>query len=78
MINVYTQVLDASLRTAVDRIGSELFTIVDGSELRREVRLRPYGASARHLAIAGLIKMGAAPLHRRMSGRIGTHGDRLT
>ena len=27
-INVYTQVLDASLRTAVDRIGGELFTIV--------------------------------------------------
>ena len=29
-LNVYTQVLDASLRTAVDRIGSELFTIVHG------------------------------------------------
>jgi hypothetical protein len=27
-VNVYTQVLDASLRTAVDRIGGELFTIV--------------------------------------------------
>ena len=27
-INVYTQVLDASLRTAVERIGSEWFTIV--------------------------------------------------
>lgn len=26
-LNVYTQVLDASLRTAVDRIGSELFTM---------------------------------------------------
>ncbi len=38
-INVYTQVLDASLRTAVDRTGSELFTIVHdtetGSELSR-------------------------------------------
>jgi integrase len=38
-INVYTQVLDASLRTAVDRIGGELFTIVHetetGSELSR-------------------------------------------
>ncbi len=38
-INVYTQVLDASLRTAVDRIGGELFTIVHetktGSELNR-------------------------------------------
>jgi integrase len=31
-INVYTQVLDASLRTAVDRIGGELFTIVHGTE----------------------------------------------
>ena len=29
-INVYTQVLDASLRTAVDCIGGELFTIVHG------------------------------------------------
>jgi integrase len=31
-INVYTQVLDASLRTAVDRIGGELFTIVQEAE----------------------------------------------
>ena len=38
-LNVYTQVLDASLRTAVDRIGGELCTIVHesqtGSELNR-------------------------------------------
>lgn len=38
-INVYTQVLDASLRTAVERIGGELFTIVHetktGSERSR-------------------------------------------
>jgi hypothetical protein len=38
-INVYTQVLDASLRTGLDRIGGELFTIVHesqtGSELTR-------------------------------------------
>jgi hypothetical protein len=38
-LNVYTQVLGASLRTAVDRIGDELFTIVHGpkagSELNR-------------------------------------------
>ena len=27
-LNVYTQVLDGSLRAAVDRVGSELFTIV--------------------------------------------------
>jgi integrase len=31
-LNVYTQVLDASLRTAVDRIGGELFTIVHKPE----------------------------------------------
>ena len=31
-INVYTQVMDASLRTAVDRIGGELFTIVHEPE----------------------------------------------
>ena len=31
-VNVYTQVLDASLRTAVDRIGGELFTIVHKPE----------------------------------------------
>ncbi len=36
-LNVYTQVLDASLRTAVDRIGSELFTIVHGTETRPEL-----------------------------------------
>ena len=33
-INVYTQVLDASLRTAVDRIGSELFAIVHSLQPR--------------------------------------------
>jgi hypothetical protein len=27
-LNVYTQVMDDSLRTAVDRVGGELFTIV--------------------------------------------------
>jgi integrase len=27
-INVYTQVLDASVRSAADRVGAELFTIV--------------------------------------------------
>jgi hypothetical protein len=27
-LNVYTQVIDGALRTAVDRVGSELFTIV--------------------------------------------------
>ena len=27
-LNVYTQVLDGSLRAAVDKIGTELFTIV--------------------------------------------------
>jgi integrase len=27
-LNVYTQVLDASVRSAADRVGAELFTIV--------------------------------------------------
>ena len=36
-VNVYTQVLDASLRTAVDRIGDELFTIVHGTETGSEL-----------------------------------------
>jgi integrase len=36
-LNVYTQVLDASLRTAVDRIGSELFTIVHESQTGSEL-----------------------------------------
>jgi hypothetical protein len=27
-LNVYTQVIDGALRTAVDKVGSELFTIV--------------------------------------------------
>ena len=36
-LNVYTQVLDGSLRTAVEKVGGELFTIVhkpEGSEAR--------------------------------------------
>jgi hypothetical protein len=36
-VNIYTQVLDASLRTAVDRIGDELFTIVHGTETGSEL-----------------------------------------
>ena len=36
-INVYTQVLDASLRSAVDRIGGELFTIVHETETGSEL-----------------------------------------
>jgi hypothetical protein len=31
-LNVYTQVLDGSLRTAIDTIGSKLFTIVHNPE----------------------------------------------
>jgi integrase len=34
-LNVYTQVLDGALRTAVDKIGDELFTIVHGAETSR-------------------------------------------
>ncbi len=36
-INVYTQLLDASLRTAVDCIGGQLFTIVLRSEMGLEL-----------------------------------------
>jgi hypothetical protein len=31
-LNVYTQVLDDSMRSAVDRVGNELFTIVHKPE----------------------------------------------
>ena len=31
-LNVYTQVLDGSLRAAADKVGSELFTIVHSPE----------------------------------------------
>src|SRR5712691_3188011 len=31
-LNVYTQVIDGALRTAVDQVGSELFTIVHKPE----------------------------------------------
>jgi hypothetical protein len=31
-LNVYTQVLDGSLRDAVDKVGGELFTIVHKQE----------------------------------------------
>ena len=31
-LNVYTQVLDGSLRAAADKVGSELFTIVHTPE----------------------------------------------
>jgi integrase len=31
-LNVYTQVIDGALRTAVDKVGSELFTIVHSPE----------------------------------------------
>jgi integrase len=33
-LNVYTQVLDGSLREAVDKVGGELFTIVHKQEDR--------------------------------------------
>jgi integrase len=36
-LNVYTQVIDGSLRTAVDKIGSELFTIVHNPEKGAEL-----------------------------------------
>ena len=31
-LNVYTQVIDGALRTAVDKVGSELFTVVHNPE----------------------------------------------
>ena len=31
-LNVYTQVIDGALRAAVDKVGSELFTIVHNPE----------------------------------------------
>ena len=39
-LNVYTQVLDGSLREAVQKVGSELFTIVH-KQGQEEVRLKP-------------------------------------
>ena len=36
-LNVYTQVMDDSLRTAVDRVGNELFTIVHSGEGAKEL-----------------------------------------
>jgi integrase len=36
-INVYTQVIDGALRAAVDRLGSELFTIVHNPEKGAEL-----------------------------------------
>ena len=32
-LNVYTQVIDGALRAAVDKVGSELFTIVHNPEM---------------------------------------------
>jgi hypothetical protein len=32
-LNVYTQVIDGALRAAVDKVGSELFTIVHKPEM---------------------------------------------
>ena len=39
-LNVYTQVLDGSLREAVQKVGSELFTIVH-NQGQEAVRLKP-------------------------------------
>jgi len=36
-LNVYTQVMDDSLRTAVDRVGNEVFTIVHSGEGAKEL-----------------------------------------
>ena len=36
-LNVYTQVIDGALRTAADKVGSELFTIVHKPEKASEL-----------------------------------------
>jgi integrase len=36
-LNVYTQVIDGALRTAADKVGSELFTIVHKPENASEL-----------------------------------------
>jgi hypothetical protein len=36
-LNVYTQVIDGALRAAVDKVGSELFTIVHDPEVGVEL-----------------------------------------
>jgi hypothetical protein len=36
-LNVYTQVIDGSLRAAVDKRGSELFTVVHNPETSAEL-----------------------------------------
>jgi hypothetical protein len=36
-LNVYTQAMDDSLRTAVDRVGNELFNIVHSDEGSQEL-----------------------------------------
>jgi integrase len=36
-LNVYTQVIDGAMRAAVDKVGSELFTIVHKSETGAEL-----------------------------------------
>ena len=41
MLNVYTQVIDGSLRRAADTVGSELFTIVHNRPIWDTRRRRP-------------------------------------
>ena len=42
-LNIYTQVVDSSLRRAADTVGSELFTIVHKSEKRDREPLVGHG-----------------------------------
>jgi hypothetical protein len=44
-LNVYTQVIDGSARTAADKVGSELFTIVHNLEKASELTHRKDGSS---------------------------------
>ena len=68
-LNVYTQVIDGALRTAVDKVGSEWFTIVHKSEMGAELtHLWPACSTA---STAGTI---CKPLGRSRAGPYITGG----
>ena len=57
-LNVYTQVIDGALRTAVDKIGSELFTIVHKPETGVELTEK--------ISSSGWIRTSNPPVNRLM------------
>jgi hypothetical protein len=80
-LNVYTQVLDASLRTAVDRIGGELFTIVHKPERRQrkfiEVFEFPNEFGSPHWTISATGSSGRQREFREINqGRLGLRAFR--